>query len=209
MATLVKVCGITSPQDGRAAAAAGAAAIGLVFWAKSPRAVDVRTAREIANSLPPFVLRVGVFVDEAPHVMARIADSVGLDLLQLHGDEPPEAIASLPRRALKSVAVGSDFRPEQALRYAGQAAGVLLDTKDAALPGGTGRAFDWSVVAGLRERLGYLVLAGGLTSENVAEAIRVVRPDAVDVSSGVESAPGRKDPDKLRAFLAAVRSSDA
>ena len=110
------------------------------------------------------MLRVGVFVDEAPHVMARIADSVGLDLLQLHGDEPPEAIASLPRRALKSGAVGSDFRPEQALRYAGQAAGVLLDTKDAALPGGTGRAFDWSVLTGLRERLGYLVLAGGLTS---------------------------------------------
>jgi len=206
---LVKVCGITSPADARAAADAGAAAIGLVFWPRSPRAVDLPSARGIVAALPPFVLRVGVFVDEQPDVMARIADSVGLDVLQLHGEEPPEMIAALARRALKAVRVGPGFRPEQALRYASHAAGLLLDTKDADRPGGSGRPFDWSLVAGLRERVGFLVLAGGLTPDNVAEAVRAVRPDAVDVSSGVESAPGRKDPGKLRAFVAAVRSAQA
>jgi phosphoribosylanthranilate isomerase len=206
---LVKICGLTSPEDARAAAEAGAAAIGLVFWSRSPRAVDLPAARRIAAGLPPFVLRVGVFVDEEPGVIARIADSVGLDLVQLHGSEPPEAIAALPRRALKAVRVGGGFRPEDALRYAGHAAGLLLDTGEAALPGGTGRAFDWSVVASLRDRLGFLVLAGGLTPDNVATAIRVVRPDAVDVSSGVEAGPGRKDPAKMRAFVAAVRSAAA
>lgn len=206
---LVKICGVTSPEDARAAVDAGAAAIGLVFWSRSPRAVDLLAARRIAASLPPFVLRVGVFVDESPDAIARISDGVGLDLVQLHGGEPPEALATLPRRALKAVRVGSGFRPEDVLRYAGHAAGLLLDSGDAALPGGTGRPFDWSVVAGLRERLGFVVLAGGLTPDNVATAIRAVRPDAVDVSSGVEAAPGRKDPAKMRAFVAAVRGAAA
>jgi phosphoribosylanthranilate isomerase len=207
--TLVKICGITSPEDGRAAAEAGAAAIGLVFWSRSPRAVDLPTARRITAGLSPFVLRVGVFVDETPDVIARICDSVGLDMVQLHGDEPPEAIAGLPRRALKAVRIGCGFQPEKALRYVGHAAGLLLDSGDAAVPGGTGRAFDWTVVDGVRDRLGYVVLAGGLTPDSVAAAIRVVRPDAVDVSSGVEAAPGRKDPAKMRAFVAAVRSAVA
>jgi phosphoribosylanthranilate isomerase len=207
--TLVKICGITSPEDARAAAEAGASAIGLVFWSRSPRAVDLPTARRIAAGLSPFVLRVGVFVDEAPGVIARVADSVGLDLVQLHGDEPPEAIAALPRRALKAVRVGAGFRPEDALRYAGHAAGLLFDTGEAGLPGGTGRAFDWTVLASVRDRLGFVALAGGLTPDNVATAIRAGRPDAVDVSSGVETAPGRKDPAKMRAFVAAVRSAGA
>ena len=130
----VKVCGITSPEDGVAAAEAGADAIGFVFWPKSPRAVTPERARAIGEALPPFVVRVGVFVDAPRDEMARVADAAGLDLLQLHGDEPPEAFAGLPRRALKAVRVGEGFAPEDALRYDGLAAGLLVDTR---LPGDT------------------------------------------------------------------------
>lgn len=199
---------MTSPDDARLAADAGADAVGLVFWPASPRAVDADTARRIAEALPPFVLRVGVFVDADRETMARTAEEAGLDLLQLHGDEPPEALAGLPRRALKAIRVGPGFAPAEAERYARSAAGLLLDTREDGAPGGTGRAFDWSLAHGLRERWAFLVLAGGLTPETVAEAIRAVRPHGVDVSSGVESSPGRKDPAKVRAFVAAVRSAE-
>jgi phosphoribosylanthranilate isomerase len=202
----VKVCGITSVEDGVMAAEAGADAIGLVFWPGSPRAVDVSRAREIAAALPPFVLRVGVFVDAPREEMARVADAVGLDLLQLHGQEAPESLAGLPRRALKAVRVGPGFQAAQALRYEGRAAGILLDTRvPGGAPGGTGQTFDWTAVREVRERLAWLMLAGGLTPDNVARALAEVRPDAVDVSSGVESAPGRKDAEKVRAFIEAVR----
>jgi indole-3-glycerol phosphate synthase/phosphoribosylanthranilate isomerase len=204
----VKICGITSVEDARAAVGAGADAVGFVFWPRSPRAVDPATARTIAAALPPFVLRVGVFVDAGAEDMRRIADEVGLDLLQLQGSEPPEAVAQAPRRAVKAVRVGSGFRPEEALRYDGAAAGLLLDTRvdGDEVPGGTGRSFDWSLVRPVREGTSFLILAGGLTPDNVGDAIAAVRPDAVDVSSGVESAPGRKDPAKVRAFVDAVRA---
>jgi len=203
----VKVCGITSAEDARAAVAAGADAVGFVFWPRSPRAVDPDKARMIAGSLPPFVLRVGVFVDAPAEHMRAIADEVGLDMVQLHGNEPPEAVRVAPRRAVKAVRVGPGFRPEDALRYDGTAAALLLDTRVDGddTPGGTGRTFDWSLVRPVREGTSFLVLAGGLTPDNVADAIAAVRPDAVDVSSGVESAPGRKDPAKVRAFVEAVR----
>ena len=203
----IKICGITTADDARLAVAAGADAIGFVFWPKSPRAVTPATARAIAAILPPFVMRVGVFVDAGANEMRRIADEVGLDMVQLHGSEPPEAVARAPRRAVKAVRVGPGFRPEEALRYDGTAAALLLDTRvdGEEVPGGTGRRFDWSLVRPVREGTAFLVLAGGLTPENVGEAIATVRPDAVDVSSGVESAPGRKDPAKLRAFVDAVR----
>jgi indole-3-glycerol phosphate synthase/phosphoribosylanthranilate isomerase len=203
----VKICGITSVEDGLLAARSGADAVGLVFWPRSPRAVEVETARRIAAALPPFVLRVGVFVDAEPQDIARIAEAVGLDVLQLHGEEPPEALAALPRRVIKAVRVGEGFRPEDALRYEGHASGILLDTKvEGGAPGGTGQAFDWTQVRPVRESASFLMVAGGLTPENVRRALTAVRPDAVDVSSGVESAPGRKDPDKVRAFIEAVRS---
>jgi len=208
---LIKICGITSPEDGLFAAEAGADAVGFVFWAMSPRRVDVERAAAISRLLPPFVLRVGVFVDASRDEMARAADTVGLDLLQLHGEEPPEAFAGLPRRALKAVRVGRGFKAEEALGYAGQAAGLLLDTRlagDTAMPGGTGVPFDWSLVKGLRAQVPFLVLAGGLSPENVASAIEAVRPDAVDVSSWVEAMPGRKDPTRVRAFVEAVRSME-
>jgi phosphoribosylanthranilate isomerase len=205
----VKVCGITSIDDGLAAAEAGADAIGLVFWPGSARFVDVATARAIAAALPPLVTRVGVFVDTPADALARTADAVGLDVLQLHGAEAPEAFASLGRRGLKALRVGAGFQAGEAARYEGHAAGVLLDTRSDVAPGGTGEAFDWSLARDVRDRVSFLVLAGGLNPANVARAIEVVSPDGVDVSTGVESAPGHKDHGKVRAFLAAVRAAEA
>lgn len=205
MAVHVKVCGITTPEDGVLAAKAGASAVGLVFWPGSPRFVDRAMARRIVDVLPPFVVRVGVFVDQSLDMMSRTADDVGLDIIQLHGSEPPEMVACLPRRAIKAIRVGGDSVEQELRRYEG--ASILLDTKDEARPGGTGRTFDWQTAQQVRARVPFLVLAGGLTAENVAAAIRTVGPDAVDVSSGVEKAPGRKDPQRLKAFLEAVREA--
>ncbi len=207
----VKICGITSPEDARTAVEAGADALGFVFWQMSPRHVEPARAAAIAREVPPFVLRVGVFVDTPRDEMARIADQVGLDLLQLHGDEPPEAMDQLPRRAIKSVRVGKGFSRAEAVRYLGRAAGLLVDTRlpgETQLPGGTGVPFDWTLVKGLAAAVPFLVLAGGLGPNNVGEAVRAVRPHAVDVSSGVEGLPGRKDPAKVRAFLAAARAAE-
>jgi len=204
----VKICGVTSRDDARLAADAGADAVGLVFWLGSPRCVSFETARGITEALPPFVLRVGVFVDADRETLERGAREAGLDLLQLHGDEAPEALDGLPRRVLKAVRVGPGFAPVEAERYAGRAAGLLLDTRGDRAPGGTGRPFDWSLARGLRERCPFLVLAGGLTPETVGEAIRAVHPHGVDVSSGVESSPGRKDPARVRAFVEAARSAE-
>lgn len=204
----VKVCGITSAADGALAVDAGADAVGFVFWPLSSRRVDADKAAAISRALPPFVLRVGVFVDAAQEEMARVADQVGLDLLQLHGDEPPEALTGLTRRAIKAVRVGKGFKAAEALRYE-KAAGLLVDTRlpgETMMPGGTGVPFDWTLVRGVREQTSFLMLAGGLSPDNVAEALTAVRPDAVDVSSGVESLPGRKDPEKVRAFVRAVRA---
>ena len=206
---LVKICGITRAVDAEAAVAAGAQALGFVFWPGSPRRVDPATARRIARALPPFVLRIGVFVDARREELARVAEEVGLDLLQLHGNEPPELLADLPRRAIKSVRVGDDFAVEDALRYEGRAAAILLDTRvEGGLPGGTGQTFDWTRVRSVREKASFLMLAGGLNAGNVRVALTAVRPDGVDVSSGVESAPGRKDAEKVRAFVAAVREAE-
>jgi phosphoribosylanthranilate isomerase len=204
----VKVCGITSTEDGELAAAAGADAVGFVFWPMSSRRIDPEKAARICRALPPFVLRVGVFVDAAHEEMERVADQVGLDVLQLHGDEPPESLGGLSRRVLKAVRVGKGFTPDEALRYEGRAAGLLVDTRlpgETMMPGGTGIPFDWKLVRGVRERASFLMLAGGLAPDNVREALSAVGPDAVDVSSGVESLPGRKDPEKVRAFLRSVR----
>jgi len=201
----VKVCGITCPEDALLVAEAGADAVGLVFWPRSPRCIDVAAARRIAEALPASVVRVGVFVDTAAHDLARLADEACLDLLQLHGSEPPEALVALPRRAWKAVGVGPDFVAADALRYEGRAAGILLDTLGAEAPGGTGRTFDWSLAREVRKGASFLVLAGGLDPENVAAAIAAVRPDGVDVSTGVESSPGRKDPGRVRSFIQAAR----
>jgi phosphoribosylanthranilate isomerase len=138
-------------------------------------------------------------------MMTRTSDDIGLDIIQLHGSERPEMVACLPRRVIKAIRVGGDSILAQIRDY--ESAGILLDTKDEARPGGTGKTFDWQAAQQVRARVPFLVLAGGLTPENVAAAIKTVGPDAVDVSSGVEATPGRKDPKKLKAFVEAVRGA--
>jgi len=205
--TRVKICGLTRPQDVAAAVAAGADAIGLVFYPPSPRAVTPALARELCGLLPPFVSAVGLFVDESAAQIRRILEQVPLDLVQFHGEEPPALCERVGRRWLKAIRMrpGVDL-PALAEHYRG-AAGLLLDAYDPALPGGTGSAFDWGrIPPGLAPRI---VLAGGLDPTNVAGAIACVRPYAVDVSGGVEAARGQKDPAKIYAFMQGVRDGDS
>ncbi len=209
MRVALKVCGLTTPEDAVAAAEAGADAIGLVFFARSPRAVTLERAQHVARALPAGVLRVGVFVDAPRAELLRLADAVPLDVLQLHGHEPLADLSGLPRPVWKALGVQRGFDLEQARRYAERAAALLLDAGGQALPGGSGVAFDWSLARPARALTQRLVLAGGLTPDNVGAAIAALQPDVVDVSSGVESAPGRKDPIKLRAFAAALRAAQA
>lgn len=203
----VKICGITSREDARLAVAAGADAVGLVFWSQSPRCVDAQRGREIVATLPPFITRVGVFVNESAARLTQIAETVGLDVLQLHGDETPEFCDTLPRRVLKALHVGAGFGLDSVAPWKERVSGVLLDRGTRAQPGGTGESFDWSLVRKVRRALPYLVVAGGLGPANVAAAVAELRPDAVDVSSGVESTPGVKDPGKLHAFITAARAA--
>lgn len=198
-----KICGITRVEDALAAVDAGADAIGLVFYAKSPRAVTVPQAQAILAALPPFVTTVGLFVDCQRSELNAILDAVPLDLLQFHGDESPAACEGFRRPYIKALRVkpGDDIAARIGLY--GSAAGVLLDTFVPGVPGGTGEAFDWSLVPqGLSVPI---ILAGGLTPENVRAAIEQVRPYAVDVSGGVEASKGLKDSDKIHAFVRAVR----
>ncbi|GGU83352.1 N-(5'-phosphoribosyl)anthranilate isomerase [Pseudomonas laurentiana] len=198
-----KICGITRVEDALAAAEAGADAIGLVFYAKSPRAVDVHQARAIIAALPPFVTTVGLFVNASRCELNEILDAVPLDLLQFHGDETPEQCEGFNRPWIKALRVRPGDDLEASCRLYHNASGVLLDTYVAGVPGGTGESFDWSLVP---EKLSKpVILAGGLTADNVASAIMQVRPYAVDVSGGVEQAKGIKDPARIEAFLHAVR----
>lgn len=202
-----KICGITRIEDALAAVQAGADAIGLVFYAKSPRAVNVQQARAIIAALPPFVTTVGLFVNASRCELGEILDAVPLDLLQFHGDEAPADCEGYHRPFIKALRVkpGADIVAEVA-RY-GQASGILLDTFVQGVPGGTGEAFDWSLVPeGLNKPV---ILAGGLTPENVVEAIAQVRPYAVDVSGGVEISKGIKDAEKIQAFMRAVQGAKA
>jgi phosphoribosylanthranilate isomerase len=198
-----KICGITRIEDALAAVEAGADAIGLVFYAKSPRAVSVQQARAIIAALPPFVTTVGLFVDASRCELGEILDAVPLDLLQFHGDETPAACDGFHRPYIKALRVkpGDDIAAQVALYK--NASGVLLDTYVPGIPGGTGEAFDWSLVPAQLSKP--VILAGGLTAENVSQAITQVRPYAVDVSGGVESAKGIKDAAKINAFMQAVR----
>ncbi len=219
--TRVKICGITRIEDGLAAARAGADAVGLVFWPGTPRCIDRATARAICAALPPYVSIVGLFVDQEPAVVHAVLKTVPLDLLQFHGDEPPEACGIFGRPYIKAVAVqGSGSGGallEYGTRYA-DAAGFLFDAPPSGgLPGGTGRSFDWEVLTPeLIERLRKpVVLSGGLHAGNVAAAIRRIRPWAVDVSSGVEELDaagkprkGRKDPARIAAFIEEVQHAD-
>lgn len=199
--TRVKICGITSPEDAWLAVEAGADAIGLIFWPRSRRAVDVTRAQAITRDLPPLVATVGVFVDETPDTVRSIADAVGLSGVQLHGQEEVAHWARFPRPVLKALTVEQyETSPWRDARAA-----ILLDTHDPVTIGGTGRPVDWQRAAGIAATR-RVVLAGGLTPDNVAEAVLQVRPWGVDVASGVEAAPGVKDPARVRAFVRAVRT---
>jgi phosphoribosylanthranilate isomerase len=215
--TRVKICGITRPEWARAAAEAGADAIGLIF-ADSPRRIGPEAAAGIVDALPPWVAPVGVFVETPSAEVQRLADRLRLAAIQLHGDEPPEVPAALgPVKVVKAFGVGSEADLDAARRWrdAAATAGRLPDAwlVDARVSdgrkGGTGQTADWTLAARLQEE-GFepLILAGGLGPENTAEAVRAVRPWGVDTSSGTEAAPGEKSPEKIRAFVRAVREAD-
>lgn len=202
---LVKVCGLTRDDDVDLAVACGASAIGFVFWARSPRALDIATAARLRARVPGDVVAVGVFVDETPDAIARTVERVGLDAAQLHGDELPALREVLGVPIIKALIGG--HHDEAWIAAGGDDVLLLVDARDAARRGGTGRMADWDE-AQVLARWRAIVLAGGLTAANVAEATRRVGPVALDVSSGVESAPGLKDADRLRAFFAAVAAME-
>jgi phosphoribosylanthranilate isomerase len=207
--TRVKICGITRPQDAEAAVAAGADALGFVFWPNSPRAVTARTAAGIGAGVPPLVTRVGVFVNMAPADVAAIVREARLDAIQLHGEERPAEYGDYEACGAPLIRAFSLEHDADVARALGCAAGVtpLIDALDRERRGGTGRAANWP----LAHRVSHarpIILAGGLAPDTVADAIRAVRPWAVDVSSGVEVLPGIKDPARIHAFLAAVAAAD-
>lgn len=204
-AVRIKICGITREEDALAAAEAGADAIGLVFYSQSPRAVSVQQARRIIAVLPPFITTVGLFVNSSRCELNEILDAVPLDLLQFHGDEPVAECESYQRPYLKALRVRADDDIRALIDSYSSAAGILLDTYVAGVPGGTGESFDWSLVPADASKP--IILAGGLSPDNVAEAIGRVRPYAVDVSGGVEQGKGIKDAEKIRAFIAACKES--
>jgi phosphoribosylanthranilate isomerase len=200
----VKVCGTTRLKDALLAVECGADAIGFIFYKKSPRCVTAKTAKEICSKLPPFVQRVGVFVNETAEKINRIADRCGLDAVQLHGDESPAFCKKIRHRVIKAVRVKDPGSLKDLSRY--PVDGFLLDTYKEDQWGGTGKVFDWELAARAK-KYGPVILAGGLNPRNVKAAIQKVQPYGVDVSSGVEQSPGKKDPKKVKAFLKAVRES--
>jgi phosphoribosylanthranilate isomerase len=202
--TRIKICGMTTVDDALMAVEAGADAIGLIFWTGSRRAVDVERAQAITRALPPLVSTVGVFVDETPDRVRTVADAVGLSGVQLHGVEAVADWARFPRPVLKAMPLEQyETSPWRTARAA-----ILVDAHDPVTIGGTGRTIDWDVARAIAATRP-LVLAGGLTPDNVGQAVARVAPWGVDVASGVEQAPGVKDPARVRAFVHAVRAADA
>jgi len=206
MRTRIKICGITRPTDALAAAAAGVDAIGLVFYAPSPRSIDPAQAADIVACLPPFVTTVGLFVDAPTTEIRQIIHTVGIDLVQLHGQESAAACAAVGHPWIRAIRMQPGLNLARSARKFAAARALLLDAYRPGVPGGTGTAFDWSrIPAELADKI---ILAGGLAPDNVAQAVRQVRPYAVDVSGGVESAPGIKDPAKIIDFVAQVRRGE-
>ena len=200
----VKICGITTLEDALAAVDAGADALGFVFHPLSPRNISADTAAEIIRSLPPFIQTIGLFVDRELDVVNDTADRCGLDLVQLHGDEAPDYCEAVRRRVIKAFRVKDITTLESLLRY--DVSGCLLDAWSPTAHGGTGQTFNWDIAAEAVKQGRHIILAGGLTPANVSEAVRLVHPYGVDTSSGVESAPGRKDHSKIRLFVQQARS---
>lgn len=203
MSVKVKICGITNASDALAAAEAGADALGFMFYDKSPRHVSVRQAAEIIHGLPPFVMKVGVFVDAPEDLVMRAIGDCGLNLLQFHGDESPEYCAQFALMSMKAFRMRDSESLKLLSEYATDA--WLLDGFVADKLGGTGEQFNWDLAIEAKKAGRLIFLAGGLTPENVAEAVRKVQPYGVDVSSGVEAEPGRKDHAKVREFIRAAK----
>ncbi len=204
MMTKVKICGITNSADAAAAVEAGADALGFVFYSKSPRAVTKEAARDIIAGLPPFVTTVGVFVNEVADMVKEIKEFCRLDKIQLHGEEGPEYCTKIPGGVIKAIRIKDTGDIDSLKEY--NVSAFLLDAFVEGMPGGTGTTFDWSIAVEAK-RYGRIILSGGLTPENVAEAVERVAPYAVDVSSGVERTPGVKDPNKIRRFIERVKGS--
>ncbi len=207
MRARVKICGITRPEDGLEAVRLGADAIGLVFYPQSPRLVDSTQARLICQVLPPFVTVVGLFVNAEPERIKLVLESVPLDVIQFHGSEIPGECDIYGRPYIKAITMGPGIDVAGVMEEYPNAAGFLLDAYHPDLPGGSGQVFDWGEIPADVSKP--IILAGGLDPDNVAEAVRRVGPYAVDVSSGVESSKGIKDPAKIAAFIQGVRSVDS
>jgi len=204
--TRVKICGLTRESDVVDAVGVGSDAVGLVFYARSPRYVETEQARRLLDILPPFVTSVGLFVDADPELVRTVLARVPLDSLQFHGDEPPDYCGAFDRPWIKALRMRPDTDLEAQVERYREARGLLLDTYDPGIAGGTGRRFDWELVP---EWLApSIILAGGLSPENVAEAVGRLKPYAVDVSGGVESAKGVKDRAKMEAFMQGVKDGD-
>ncbi|MFH1674642.1 MAG: phosphoribosylanthranilate isomerase [Pseudomonadota bacterium] len=202
--TKIKICGIMRPEDALLAADLGADALGFIF-AESPRQVVPEIAREIISLLPPFVNSVGVFVDEEQESVREIAAYCKLDLVQLHGNESSGYCKALGLKALKVIRVKDEKSIESMASYRGTVQGFLLDTYVKGLPGGTGKTFNWEL-AKQAKKYGPVIISGGLTPDNICEAIEKVKPYGVDVNSGVEASPGIKDPDKLKLLFSKART---
>jgi phosphoribosylanthranilate isomerase len=202
--TLIKICGITNVNDAHAAVMAGADALGFNFYKPSPRYITPESAREIIDTLPDSILTVGVFVnEESPEDVKAIANRSGVNAVQLHGDESPDYCRAL-NSVIKNFSVSTSFDIDRIRAYEVDA--VMLDTKDNRLHGGTGRVFDWSIAQQVSRIVSKLYLAGGLSPENVSEAIEMVHPYAVDTCSALEDKPGIKNHERMRVFVNAVRS---
>jgi len=206
---LIKICGITNREDADLAVECGVDLVGFNFYSQSSRYIEPERAKEIAAGLPPEISKVGVFVNASVEKIAEIARQVGLDVVQLHGDETPEVVLRLRSETsleiIKALRVAPGFEPATAGTYSADA--VLLDSYSAKERGGTGKTFDWTIVKEVQAVAERVFLAGGLTAENISQAIREVRPFAVDVCSSIESSPGKKDPKKVRQFIQAVRAT--
>lgn len=204
--TRVKICGIRRFEDAQVAVEAGADALGFVFYAASPRAVEVAEAARIIARLPAFVTTTALFVDPEPTLVEQVIRKARVDLLQFHGSETPAFCDAFSRPWIKALRMQPGLDIESEARRYEAARGILLDAYRPGVPGGTGECFDWQrIPAALQSQI---ILAGGLNPENVAAAIGQIRPYAVDVSGGVEAARGIKDPARIQAFMAAVRGSD-
>ncbi len=201
----IKICGITNIEDALLAVDLGANAIGFVFYKESKRYIKPAESQSIISKLPPFVITVGVFADQDLDEILNIRDKVGFDAFQLHGDESPNFCKKLGKNVIKAIRVKEDIDREEVESYPVRA--ILFDTYSTKDYGGTGKSFNWEILRDLNLSR-KVILSGGLTPRNIAHAIRVVNPYAVDVSSGVEDYPGKKDPEKLKRFIEAVRNEN-